>query len=176
MKLRYVALIVAFLPMLTIAISYCISIQADLVPGCIPFIEGCTSISRAARNGDAIFVFRPGMIITAVFLVWYWYLSQLWLNQLNDRHYKSARAMFWLGCLGAIFLVLYTDFLGTEGSYYRIMRRYGITLFFSFTLLAQFVQLRQQVLIVKWQQNVPFRKSLVTGQYVICLIILFILV
>lgn len=171
-KLYRVPLIVTFLPMLTMAISYFISIQANLVPACFPFVEGCTSISRAAREGNAIFAFRPGMMISAVFLVWYWYLAQLWLIQLNHRRDKSTRLMFWLGTFGAIFLVLYTDFLGSDGSFYRLMRRYGITLFFACTLLAQFVQLRQQLLLVKSHRSPPLLKKIVAAQYLICLIIL----
>ena len=58
MQLRFVPLIVTFLPMLTIGISLYLSIQSELVPACIPFLDGCTSISRAARNGNAIFVFE----------------------------------------------------------------------------------------------------------------------
>jgi hypothetical protein len=163
-----------FLPLLTIALSYFISVQAGLVPACIPFVEGCTSISRAAREGNAIFVFRPGMMITAVFLVWYWYLAQLWLFQLNHRRDKTTRLMFWLGTLGAIFLVLYADFLGSEGSFYRLMRRYGITLFFACTLLAQFIQLRQQLRLIKSRRSTSLIKKIVAAQYVICLIILLI--
>jgi len=173
-KLYRVALIVTFLPLLTIVISYFISVQAGLVPACIPFVEGCTSISRAARQGNAIFLFRPGMMITAVFLVWYWYLAQLWLFQLTQRRNKTTRLMFWLGTLGALFLILYADFLGSEGDFYRLMRRYGITLFFACTLLAQFMQLRQQLLLVKSPQSFPLLKEIVTAQYVICLIILLI--
>jgi len=46
--------------------------------------------------------------------------------------------MLILGYLGAMFLVLYADFLGTEGTVYRLMRRYGVIFFFTFTVLAQY--------------------------------------
>lgn len=160
--------------MLTIAISYLISVHAGLVPACIPFIDGCTSISRAARDGNAIFVFRPGMMITAVFSAWYWYLAQLWLLEFNPDRLNATRWMLGLGILGALFLILYTDFLGSQGSFYRLMRRYGITLFYACTLLAQFIQLRQQLLLVKSGQASPLLKKIVFAQYGICSIILII--
>ena len=172
MQLRFVALIVTLLPMLTISLSFYLSIDAGLVEACVPFLEGCTSISGVARKGDAIFIFRPGMMISSVFLVCYWYLVQQWLNQLIGRSQKSLLIMFWLGTLGALFLILYADFLGTDGRSYRLMRRYGITFFFSFTLLAEFIQLRQQLLITKSHDPAPFRQQVVTVQYVICVFIL----
>ena len=42
-----------------------------------------------------------------------------------------------LGVTGALFMVLYVVFLGTDGTAYEFMRRYGVTVYFSFTALAQ---------------------------------------
>jgi hypothetical protein len=53
------------------------------------------------------------------------------------------------GITGAVFLVLYVDFLGTTGHVYQLLRRYGVTLYFSLTLLAQLLFLRQLLLINK---------------------------
>jgi hypothetical protein len=41
------------------------------------------------------------------------------------------------GYVAGVFLILYVTFLGSEGDAYRLMRRYGVTVFFGFTYLAQ---------------------------------------
>jgi len=148
MQPRTLAIFITFLPLFAVNASYIISVNAELVPGCIPYLEGCTSISRAARRGDAIFLFRASMIIHAVLLMWYWCYARCWLNRLRTQAAvstgeSSARVMCYLGVVGAFFLVLYADYLGTHGDFYRFMRRYGVIFYFTFTPLAQMIMLNQ---------------------------------
>ena len=142
MQPRVIALCVVIIPVLTANVVYLFSAwTTERVPLCIPYIDGCTSISRAARYSDAIFIFRAAMMVNAVLLFWYWRLVQLWLVELdNSRRY---RPLLWLGCIGAAFLILYVDFLGSKGDIYRFMRRYGIVFYFSLTPLAQLILIRQ---------------------------------
>jgi hypothetical protein len=42
-----------------------------------------------------------------------------------------------LGVVAALFLILYATFLGVEGRMYQWLRRYGITVYFAFTVLAE---------------------------------------
>ncbi|MGI9284782.1 MAG: hypothetical protein ACR2P1_05290 [Pseudomonadales bacterium] len=168
MQPRSVALLVTFLPLLAANVSYLMSATAELVPACIPYIEGCTSISRSARRGDAIFVFRATMIACAVLLIWYWRLVQLWLAQIETVAGKTHHIIFWLGCVGALFLILYTDFLGTKGDMYRLMRRYGIIFFFSFTPIAQLLLVKQLLRIRKQNPGLPISKAVVNFQLILC--------
>lgn len=168
MQPRSIALTVTILPLLAVHISYFMSASADLVPSCIPYFDGCTSISRAARRGDAIFVFRPVMIACAVLLLWYWRLVQVWLTRIETIAGKTHRIMFSLGCVGALFLILYANFLGTEGEIYRFMRRYGIVLFFSFTPLAQLLLVKQLLRIREQNPNLPISKTVINYQFVLC--------
>lgn len=172
MQPRSIALTITILPLLAVHIAYLLSASADLVPTCIPYIEGCTSISRAARRGDAIFVFRPVIIACALLLLWYWRLVQIWLAKIETIKGKSHRIIFVLGCIGALFLILYTNFLGTEGEMYRFMRRYGIVLFFSFTPLAQLLLVKQLMRIRTQNPNLPISKAVVNYQFVICALML----
>lgn len=75
----------------------------------------------------------------AAFLMFFWYLQSNWLNQMTQ---KPHPVVFILGTIGAVFLVLYADFLGTEGDFYEFMRRYGITFYFAMTILAQMLSIR----------------------------------
>jgi hypothetical protein len=43
----------------------------------------------------------------------------------------------WLGLVAGVFLLLYGTFLGTEGDIYRLLRRYGVVIYFAATYLAQ---------------------------------------
>ena len=47
------------------------------------------------------------------------------------------RGLLWLGIAGALFMALYTVFLGHKGEVYNLLRRFGVTLNLGFTLLAQ---------------------------------------
>jgi len=83
------------------------------------------------------------MIAYAVLLIWFWIMTKQWLSQLYGHTTKAAHIITWLGIIGAIFLIIYIDFLGTTGEINRFMRRHGIMIFFTFTPLAQLLLLNQ---------------------------------
>ncbi|RDX36469.1 hypothetical protein DZA50_04735 [Kangiella sp. HD9-110m-PIT-SAG07] len=76
---------------------------------------------------------------TAALLVLFWYLQSISLQKIT---HKQHRTIFILGGIGALFLILYVNFLGTEGDFYQFMRRYGITFYFALTVLAQMLSIR----------------------------------
>lgn len=135
----WIALIVGIAPILVVHACYALSIQAGTAPACIPYIEGCTSISRAARHGLANHVFKAVMLPCAALIALFWWWVAAWLRTIKPDGAQRTRigAMHALGFIGALFLVLYATFLGVEGDVYRWMRRYGVTVYFSFTVLAQ---------------------------------------
>ena len=135
----HIAWIVCLVPIIAAHGAFFISLWQGVANECVPYFEGCISISGAARNGDAIFLFRGLMMPTAAFLVIFWYLQSIWLKQIT---HKPHPVVFTLGTIGAVFLVLYADFLGTEGDFYEFMRRYGITFYFAMTILAQMLSIR----------------------------------
>lgn len=141
MRPATIAWIVCLLPLCTIHICWIWSGSIGAIPWCNPYWDGCVSISRVARSSDALFLFRASMMVTAAWLVIYWRLCGYSLQ--SGSWGQKPWVMFWLGCTGAIFLVLYADFLGTEGSAYQLMRRYGVIFFFTFTVLAQYLYTRQ---------------------------------
>src|SRR3990167_2204606 len=79
------ALLAAVLPVVAAIGSYLISASNAQVPWCWPMLEGCSSISRAARTEPAIFLFRSLMLPQALLLVVVWLLVVSWLRQLSDR-------------------------------------------------------------------------------------------
>ncbi|MCD9031285.1 hypothetical protein LDO32_06030 [Luteimonas sp. Y-2-2-4F] len=118
--------------------AWALSVQAGIVPACIPYLEGCTSISRAAREGPANPVFRLLMLPSALAIGLHWWLAGRWLAAAgaNGRTVRAA------GAVAAVALAVYVAFLGTEGEAYRFLRRYGVVVFFGAGFLAQVAFLR----------------------------------
>lgn len=127
----------ALLPLLTVAISYGVSVLQGSVPACAPPLEGCTSISAAGRHGAAWILFKVGMLPAAALLAAFWWQADRFLSEHGEHSRALARTMLIAGLTGAAFLVLYTIFLGSKGDIYNLMRRFGVTFYFGGTYLAQ---------------------------------------
>lgn len=126
------------LPFAATALAFWISVTQESIAACNPFVEGCVSISRAARHGLANHVFRALVLPAAVLQGLTWLLCVPWLRGLGAQG-RSLKGLAWLGAVAAVFLVLYGTFLGTEGEAYRWMRRYGIVGYFGGTFLCMLV-------------------------------------
>ena len=112
-----------------------LSIRDGWIEGCVPYLDGCTSISRAARHGLGNHVFRLLVLPCAVLVGLHWWLSARWLG-------AGHRSVAGLGAVAAVALAVYATFLGTDGETYRFLRRYGVVCFFGFGYLAQLRFLR----------------------------------
>jgi hypothetical protein len=133
------ALLVVVLPALVTHLAWGLSLQAGHVSWCIPYLDGCTSISRAARYGLGNDLFRMVMLPAAALQALFWLAVAAWLRGGGAR---VAASVPWLGLLAAVFLALYATFLGSEGDIYRMLRRYGVTVYFAATYLALLTSLR----------------------------------
>lgn len=137
-----VPLLVAAVPVLAAHLAYAVSIDAGHVPACIPYVEGCTSISRAARHGLGNHLFRLLMLPSALLLVLHWWSVRAWLRQMHGDP-RAGRSLRWLGAFAGLALAVYVAFLGTEGEVYRWLRRHGAQLYFASAYLAQLVFLHR---------------------------------
>jgi hypothetical protein len=128
-------LLAGTLPAIAVPIAWALSVEQQLIPACNPFVDGCVSISRAARYGLANYLFRALVLPAAVLQGLTWWLLAVWLRRLDV---ISARRAWTLGLIGAaagVFLVVYATFLGTDGDVYRWARRYGVVFYFGFTCI-----------------------------------------
>ena len=105
------------------------------------------------------------MIPAAVFLLLYWVLCERWLAADDNGPPVWRRAMLAIGGTGAIALVLYATFLGSEGDFERTMRRYGTVAYFGLTYLAQ-------LLLVYRAQATLGTTPLVRAKVVLCIAML----
>lgn len=126
---------VAVILMVAVHLAWWVSVQAGYIPSCVPYLEGCTSISRAARHGLGNHLFRLMVLPCALLTGLNWWMAREWLRTPENR--TSGRVFLMLGLVSAFALAVYAAFLGTEGEAYRFLRRYGVTVFFGFGLLAQ---------------------------------------
>lgn len=136
----WIAVLTSLVPIITVNLCYVISSSQGHVPACVPYFEGCTSISSAGRHGISYYLFKLGMVSSAVLLVMFWRgMSAHILSGAG----RGAPVMAAVGMGGAVFLVLYAGFLGTEGHIYFLLRRFGSILYFGLTMLAQLMALRR---------------------------------
>ena len=132
-------LLAGLLPLLAVAIAFNLAVAQGQFAGCNAFVEGCVSISRAARHDLPNILFRALLLPAATLQAIVWLLSGTWLRQLGAAPDRLLRALPWIGVTAAVFLVLYGTFLGTEGEGYRLMRRYGINVYFGFTCISMLI-------------------------------------
>ena len=127
------------MPAIAALLALWLSSSMGLIPVCNPLLDGCVSISRAARHDLPNHLFRALVLPAAVLQGITWMLCSAWLRSLGPEARRLLRALPWLGLLACVFLVLYGTFLGTEGKAYGWMRRFGITFYFGFTYLCMLI-------------------------------------
>ena len=134
-----------------------LTVGTDLDPQyvCMPYTDGCVSISRAARSGPGLHLFQALVLPSAVLLLFSWEYVREWLGDLEICSRRRAWLITGLGYIGAIFLIFYATWLGTEGDWYRWLRRYGVIFYFSGTAMAQ--------LLLVWTLW-PKRRQLAAGR------------
>jgi len=180
-QIRKLSLWIFFLPLIAINLCLFISINYHLFENTIfqvdqigrsgftiPYLDGSVSISRASRTFPQFLIFKPSMIITGIFLFYYWnYNNSLICKIRNTDNFKYKFRLF--GILSAIFLIIHSIFLGVKFDIqlYKLFRRVVLLLFIIFELIAQ-------GMLVYYLYNIKDKISEITNRKV--LIIKFLLV
>ncbi|WP_152205234.1 hypothetical protein [Marinobacter changyiensis] len=150
--LWWLALAAALVPLVTIHVTFAISVFEGYNSWCIPYWDSCTSISRTGRYGTAYFIFKGTMLPAALLGILFWWLNGRWLHQLEapgrGRHWIP-----WLGCVACVALAAYTLALGHEGDGFNITRRIGVVLYFSLTYIAQLLISAALTGHDRWQES-----------------------
>lgn len=138
MLIRGLPLIACLAPLIGINLAYWIGADHDVLPSCIPYLDGCTSISSTGRYPPGDRLFRAVMLPQAAVLAFTWYFAALWLKALKPDS-KAGKAVLVSGIAGALALVVYVSYLASNDPFYEFMRRYGVYFYFVGTALAQLV-------------------------------------
>ena len=103
----------------------------------IPYIDGSLSISRASRTFPQYLIFKPAMVLTAIFLFIYWKNNNQLVNNLYSSNINYKFKTF--GILSALFLVIHSMLLGVKFDIqiYKLFRRVVLLLFIIFEIIAQ---------------------------------------
>jgi hypothetical protein len=174
MQPRILARLFVILPLLASKGAFLLSAYEGFVPWCMPYIDGCTTISQAGRSGDTIFFYRALVFPYSVLLIVFWVYSKQWLELLHGRTTNSAQVILWLGVVGSIALLIYIDFLGTTGETNRLMRRIGAMLYFTLIPMAQSLLLYQHYKLLCNKPEVTIRPKVLQYQLIIIMLMLFI--
>jgi hypothetical protein len=127
------------LPILAVHLAFALNIR-DGMGACIPYWDGCLSVSRAVRSGPGLWWFRM-LAAPAMVLMW---LSWSAVREVAGKGGNTSARLRWLvalGWTGAVFFLVYALWLGTEGEVYRWLRRYGVVFYFGCTGLAHLMLL-----------------------------------
>lgn len=139
-KRAWLAMLLAgLLPIGVVHLAFAINI-ADGLAGCVPYWEGCLSVSRGVRSGPGLWWFKA-LAIPSMVLMW---LSWSAVRVAATAAGFEGRRVPWLvalGRIGAVFFLVYALWLGTDGEVYRWLRRYGVVFYFGLTGLAHLLLL-----------------------------------
>ncbi len=133
-KIKNLSVIIFFIPTFTVIFSYIFSLYLNLVPSCIPMIDGCTSISRTGRYYPVNIFFKSLIFVSGCFIIIYWFKNYSFFN----KYFKNNlnKIAFLIGILSIIFLFLYIIFLG-ESNYYKFFRKIGIFIYILFAIISE---------------------------------------
>ena len=159
LNLRYHLLLVSLLPFLAIHLSLILSIQYNFLVICNPYIDGCYSISRVARQPYSIIIFKSLMTVSSGLLFFLW---QKIYNKGNNKTFIL------IGRTGSLFLLLYVLALGNDGFIYEFMRRIGVFIFYILTLTSQWLfTFSQDITVSKFLINIQLLRLISIIQLII---------
>jgi len=136
MLIRGLPLIAGIAPLVAIHLAYWLGVTNNVLPACVPYLEGCTSISATGRYMPGSLLFRAVMLPQSIVLLFLWYFAARWLRQISPSS-NAPTTIVLSGLAGALALILYVTFLGTKAPFYEFMRRFGIYFYFLGTAVAQ---------------------------------------
>ena len=170
MHVRFLPLLAGLAPLIAAYSAFGIGVLAGVLEPCIPFIDGCHSISATGRKPPGSFLFRAVMLPQAVILLLTWYFTIYWLKSLNPGFSRGTRiAIHVSSIISALALVSYVTFLGTREPFYEFMRRFGIYFFFIGTVLVE-ILVAVALIRMRYVLENPRLKRLTQAMLALCLI------
>ncbi len=154
---RALPLLAGCVPIVGINAAFLLGVEANVLPRCNPYLDGCVSISATGREPPGALMFRGSMFPQAVLLAILWQLTAMWLRALRPDRPVSTTWLRVSGYTGALALILYVTFLGTEQPFYEFMRRIGVYFYFLGTWLAQIFAARGLVHIARREPDRELR-------------------
>lgn len=130
-------LICGLLTLLSYHLAYLLAALSGHVEWCVPYFQGCSSISAVGRQPPEELVFKGLIICGLSLMVLVWVVNHQWLKVLGGTGCYRMAAITALGISGVLMLLIYVLALGEYGNTYASMRRIGVNLGAGFSYLAQ---------------------------------------
>jgi hypothetical protein len=137
--IAWLAIATGLLALIGFNSAFLVAVTGQHIEPCMPYFEGCISISKASRSIPALYVYRASIIPSAVLMVAYWWLSRRWLLTQPGDWARLSRMLSTIGIIASLSLLLYALYLGDTSAGTKAVRRYGAALFFAGTGLAQLI-------------------------------------
>jgi len=127
-----------------------------------PYTKGEVSISRTARYYPANLIFKIFIILSAIFLFFYWLQNLNLFKYLKNKNLINnfPKTFFYFGALSTIFLAMHASFLGLDfdSKLFDKLRNIIIILFIIFEICAQFFLTK---LLLKFKKNLNENLNLI---------------
>ena len=141
-QIRKLSLWIFIIPLLAINLCLIISQNPELLENTIFVVDqiGRSNFSIPYLDGRTFpqyLIFKPSMMLTAVFLFYYWKYNNSLINNLNSTSINYKFKIF--GILSAIFLAVHSILLGVKFDIqiYKFFRRVILLSFIIFEIIAQ---------------------------------------
>jgi len=173
-QIKNISIWIFIIPVVVLNLCLLISVNGHILQGTIfqvdaigrsaftiPYLDGGTSISRSSRTYPQYLLFKPGMIITSLLLIKYWFANNELIKKINNENKNKSFVFFGVG--SAIFLILHSIFLGItfEVEFYKLFRRLILLGFIIFEIIAQALLVSSIFKIKKRIENLINQKILV---------------
>jgi len=135
-NIRFIPLWAAIVPLVTINFTYLVAVDFGHVSACIPYLQGCTSVSSTGREVPESLIFKAGFLPSALVLAIFWHYCARFL-ELSGQVGARLHTLRVLGVIAGISLTMYALTLGLNDGYYPELRRAGIVGFTLSTFLAE---------------------------------------
>ena len=126
----------ALVPLITINVTYLIAADLEHVRSCIPYFQGCASVSSTGREYPESLVFKAGFLPSALVLAIFWHLCAQFLAIAGEPRTR-LNALRVLGIAACVSLMTYALTLGQNDGWFPEARRAGIVGFTLCTFLAE---------------------------------------
>ena len=147
--IRFVPFWAAIVPLITINITYLIAADLGHVRSCIPYLQGCASVSSTGRELPESLIFKAGFLPSALVLAIFWRYCARFL-ELSGQIGVRLHSLRVLGVMAGLSLMMYALTLGLNDGYYPGLRRAGIVGFTLSTFLAE---------VLFWMFYAPLRTN-----------------
>ncbi|MEL7187801.1 MAG: hypothetical protein AAFN50_15425 [Pseudomonadota bacterium] len=77
MMVRWLPLIAGLVPLIGVTSAYLLGTHADVLPKCIPYLDGCTSISATGRYLPGSLLFKAALFPQAAVLAFVWWFASV---------------------------------------------------------------------------------------------------